>query len=288
MRLKILTSVSVLALFFGLQAAVAEANNAEVKTKTSAEVNAQEDQNFIEDVKDALGKTKDRIVDGTEEAADAVKEIYNEVKYTRFQNDNNDKGTEATISASATAEGMLGEPVNNVAGERIGTLKDIILNDKGEAVLAVVSDSELIDLGAKEVAFDYALVARREKDGDVIMPLTEEAINNAKAFSYDLNAANDETRAIPANGYSIEKLLGTDVLGPDNNTVGNVDNVIFKEGRADLVIVGFDKILNMGGKKAALAFQDLQLVRKNETDANFQLTASQSAQFETFKQNVSN
>lgn len=287
MRLRILTSVSVLALFFGMQAAVAEASNAAVKNKTSVGVNAQENKNLIEDMKDALGKTKDRIVNSTEEAADAVKEKYNEVKYTQFQNDD-DKGVEATISASATAEGMLGEPVNNASGERIGTLKDIILNDKGEAVLAVISDSELIDLGAKEVAFDYALVARREKDGDVIMPLTEESINNAKAFSYNVSDASDKTRSIPANGYSIEKLLGTDVLGPDNQTVGNVDNIIFKEGRADLVIVGFDKILNMGGKKAALAFHDLQLVRKNETDANFQLTASQSAQFEAFKQNVSN
>lgn len=276
MRFKILTSVSVVALLFGMQVAVAQVNTT-VDTSTRTSVTAEEDKSFVDNMKDALTKTKENITGTTDE-----------VTYTLFSNEN-DQGAEVTIDARATADGMLDTPVNNAAGERVGTLKDIILDDKGEAVLAVVSDAEFIDLGAKEAAFDYALVARRDKGGDVVMPLTEETINSATAFSYDMNTANDaKIRTIPANGYSVEKLLGADILGPNNETVGSVDNIIFREGRADTVIVGFDKTLNMGGKKAALSFQDLQLVKKNETDVNFQLTASQAAKFETFKEGVSN
>lgn len=282
MNLRILTSVSVIALLFGMQIAVAQVNTT-VNTRTSASVETEsveteKDKTFVEEIKEVLGEKKDNIT-GTSD----------EVTYTLFTNTENDRGTEVVIDSRATADGMLDTPVNNSAGERIGTLKDIIIDSKGEAVLAVVSDAEFIDLGAKEAAFDYSMVARRNKDGDVVMPLTEETIKNAKAFSYDMTTANDaEIRTIPANGYSVEKLLDTEILGPDNKTVGSVDNIIFREGRAETVIVGFDKTLNMGGKKAALSFQDLQLVKKNETDVNFQLTASQTAQFETFKEGVSN
>ncbi|MGZ9097059.1 MAG: PRC-barrel domain-containing protein [Micavibrio sp.] len=277
MHFKILTSVSVVALLFGIQVAIAQVNTT-VDTGTRASVTTQEDKSFVDNMKDTLNKTKDSIT-GTSD----------KVTYTLFGNDENDRGTEVVIDARATADGMLGTPVNNTTGERIGTLKDIILDDKGEAVLAVVSDAEFVDLGAKEAAFDYSLVTQSSTDGDVVMPLTEETLKNAKAFSYEMNTENNaEIRTIPENGYSVEKLMDAEILGPDNTSVGSVDNIIFRAGRADTVIVGFDKTLNMGGKKAALSFQDLQLVKKNETDVNFQLTASQAAKFETFKEGVSN
>lgn len=272
---KILTSVSVITLLFGVQTAVAHASNTATTT--------QDNKTFMEDVKDALQKTKDSITDTSKEA-------YEEVKYTLFDSADDDKGTEVVIDMRATADGMIDQPVHNAAGERIGTFKDIILNDQGDAVMAIVSDADFIDIGAKEAAFDYAFVAQRTRDGDVVMPLTEDAITKARPFSYDAGDPSDtKTQRMPANGYSVKNLLETDVMGPDNKEVGSVDNIIFREGRADAVIVGFDKILNMGGKKAALPFRELQLMRSSEDpkEAHFQLTAAQTAKFETFKQSVS-
>lgn len=269
---KILTSVSVITLLFGMQIAVAHASN----TATT-----QEGKPFMEEVKDALQKTKDSITDTS-------KETYEEVRYTLFGNSDGDRGTEVAIDMRATADGMIDEPVHNAAGERIGTFKDIILNDQGDAVMAIVSDADFIDIGAKEAAFDYALVTQRNTDGDVIMPLTEGAITKARSFSYEAgDPADTKTQRMPANGYSVKNLLSTDILGPDNKEVGSVDNIIFREGRADAVIVSFDKILNMGGKKAALPFRDMQLVKSGDKDAHFQLTSAQAAKFETFKASVS-
>ncbi len=49
------------------------------------------------------------------------------------------------------------------------------------------------------------------------------------------------------------------------------------------VVVGFDKVLGMGGEKAAMAFSDLKMINKGDGEIEFQLSASQAAQFESFK-----
>ncbi|HEY8190400.1 MAG TPA: hypothetical protein VIF12_06915, partial [Micavibrio sp.] len=64
-------------------------------------------------------------------------------------------------------------------------------------------------------------------------------------------------------------------------------NISFKGGRADNLIVGFDKIMGVGGDRAALAFADVSLVPDGSEAYDFQLTTDQAAQFEAFKQKAS-
>lgn len=230
--------------------------------------------------------TKQEAERAWEDTKDAVAKAADDVEYTLFGKE--PKGVETSITAGATASGLLNKPVNGTNNERIGTLRDIIVDGKGNAKMAIVSDSEVLNVG-KEAAFDYGLVLRHNADGDVIMPLTEESMKNARRFSYDAKDAGKEgVTTIPSGSYSIDKLLEANVVNAKGDKVASVDNVTFRNGRADALIVGFDKVMGVGGEKAALSFPDVKMISKGDGKVEFQLTAAQAAQFETFKQSASN
>lgn len=286
MNFRILSTVSVLAL---LAVAPAMAEDTKVESTTSTTIQ--------QDLTKSWDKTKEAVSEAASNVGDATKETYEEVKYTLFGSGADEKGVVVTVDSRATARGILGKPVVNTKGERVGTLKDIILDNNGQAALAIVSDAEFIDIGAKEAAFDYALIARQNANGDVIMPLEEETLKKARSFSYKVEAGAESANALtaPANSYSVEELLESDVVNEKGNEVAHVDNIVFRNGKADSLIVGFGKVLGMGGEKAALAFSDVKAVREDDEDfddldddVDFQLTAAQSARFETFKNSVSN
>lgn len=272
----------------------AGANRADAKIDTQAEMRTgtqsgeKSDRVDVELNAKATGNTvKEDAKQSWENTKQAASETVDDVKYTLFGKE--PKGAPASIVVGATAKGLLDKPVHNGNNERVGTLKDIIIDSKGNATLAVVSDAELINIGAKEAAFDYSMVLRRDEKGDVVMPLTEDTINNARKFSYDTNDAGKENvRTIPAGGYSVEKLLKANVVNSTGEKVASVDNVTFRNGRASDLVVGFDKVLGMGGEKAALTFSDVKMISKGDGNVEFQLSASQAAQFESFKQAASN
>lgn len=280
MNYKILATVSAVALLSLTPLAMAETQVTNPKTQAErADASNNPDTPVAETV------TKEDVKRGWNNTKDAVGDVAGDVRYTLFGKE--PKGVQASITAGATARGLLDRPVHNGTQERVGTLRDIIIDSKGNAVLAVVSDSEMIDIG-KQAAFDYSLVLRRDKNGDVVMPLTEDTIKNARQFSYDTkDAGKENVRTIPSGGYSIEKLMKANIVNAMGAKVASVDNITFRNGQVDALVVGFDKTLGMGGNMAALSFSEVRLVNKGSGDAEFQLTAAQSAQFETFKQQES-
>ncbi len=253
-----------------------------------AEMGASAGADMEKAVQQGWQDTKEATKDAVADAQQAVSEAADSVKFTLFGPGEAVSGKVVTIDQRMTAKGMIDQPVLNSARERVGTVKDIILDEKGFAQIVIVSDAELISLGAKEVAFDYDMIVQRDKDGDFVMPLTKEMIAKALKFSYNAEDAGKEgVRVMPAGGYSVEKLLRADVVNPSKEKMASVDNISFKGGRADNLIVGFDKIMGVGGDRAALAFADVSLVPDGSEAYDFQLTTDQAAQFEAFKQKAS-
>ena len=186
MKAKILTTVSVIALM-GPVMALAET------TKTQVELNSEAatSGHIKEDAKEAWKDMK-------KDASNA----YDEIKATLI----GDENMPFVINSSRTANGMIGHPVHNEKHESVAKVTDIILDKSGKAMMVIVADGAFIGTG-KKAAFDYGAITRIDKDGDVIMPLTEENINNAATFSYNRDESSDEVRIIPDNGYSVQKLL---------------------------------------------------------------------------------
>lgn len=292
MNYKILATVSALAIMsLSPMAMAAENVKGALAAETQTDLKRMQpdpDQVLTEkEAERAWSNTKEKVSNAVDETKEKVSNAADNVEYTLFGN--GQKGVDTTITASATATGLLNKPVHNATNERVGTLRDIIVDSSGKASLAVVSDTSIPGIG-KEAAFDYTMVMRQNANGDVFMPLTEEAIKNARSFSYDQqdNRENAEVRTIPAGGYSVDKLMSANVVDAQGKKVASVDNITFRNGKADALVIGYDKTLGMGGKKAALTFSNVKLNAKGDGAAEFQLTAAQAAQLESMKERASN
>lgn len=277
MNYKFLAAVSALAIM-GASSAVMAAEN--VKGAHAAETRT--DLKRMQPDPDQV-LTKEEANRAWENTKETVSKTAHDVEYTLF-GEGQQRGVETTIAADATAKGLLNKAVHNATNERVGTLRDIIVDADGNAELAVISDAMLPGIG-KEVAFDYSMVMRQNANGDVIMPITEEGIDSARSFSYDQKDAGKDAnvRTIPAGGYSIDKLLSAHVVDAQGKKVASVDNITFRNGKADALVIGYDKTLGMGGKKAALSFANVKLNAKGNGSAEFQLSAAQAAQLESMK-----
>lgn len=206
-------------------------------------------------------------------------EAYEDIKAVLVEENNKP----VVISTRHTAHGMIGKAVYNGNKEHVGTVKDIVVDGNGKAAMLVIADGVFPGFDGKLVAFDYGVISRLDAEGDVIAPISEEAIEKAAEFSYDRNArADGKVRVIPDNGYSISALLDGDLVDPEGDDVADIDDISFKNGQAVDVIVSFGKVIGMGGHKAVLGYKTAELVRDGD-DLDLRLNATQAAQFENLK-----
>ena len=81
--------------------------------------------------------------------------------------------------------------------------------------------------------------------------------------------------------------LDGDLLDERRKVVAEVDDLSFKDGHADQLVVAFDQILGLGGGMAALNYSAAKVVRDGD-DLDFQLSANQAANFEAYKKTATN
>ena len=75
------------------------------------------------------------------------------------------------------------------------------------------------------------------------------------------------------------KLIGTTVVGPNNESIGDVNDVLMeRDGHAAAVIVGVGGFLGIGEKDVAISFDHIELTSRGATNASTaQTTGSTSA-----------
>lgn len=269
MKMKILTLVSSVAI---LASTHALAQNKTVEL-------GGEDPTIAEKIQNDAQKALETAKEGT-------KEVYEEIK-ARFLSDEGTEINYVTFDPRKTAYGMIGKDVLNASNDKVGTIKDIILDSKGNAEMVIIADSDFPGYSGKLVSIDYSLLTMRDSDGDLIAPLTEEIISKVVGFSYDPKDRSESIRIIPEQGISISKLLEGQLIDAQMNTLAEIDNITLKNGHASELIVGFDKILGLGGEKMALPYTEAKLVRV-EDGFDFQLSPKQTAQFEVYKKAINN
>jgi sporulation protein YlmC with PRC-barrel domain len=276
MKKTLLVAVSALALMATSPMAFAQDQAAQASAETNTVTKAEVKQNW-EKTKTSVSNTADKV-------SDATKKAYENVKASLITEDEDVRPFE--FNTRIAASGMIGQPVYNHNNERVAQINDIILDANGNAATVVLSDAGFFKMG-KLVAFDYGLVSQRSKDGDVIMPLTEETIDKAKNFEYGAKEADADTLVPAADSVSVAKLLDGELLDTNRKKVAKIDNITFRDGKADELIVVFDQTLGMGGEKAALEYEDLTLVRDGG-DYDVQLSTKQSVRFDSYKKTVTN
>lgn len=272
MRNKILSAISFMALVAAMPALAQTA-------KSQTQINAEKSTNGAS----AADTKKTTVWEGMK--TDTA-EAYEKIKATIIGDGDVEHNVPVVIDSRTTAAGIIGHKVYNEKHEDVAKVTDIILDNNGQAVMVVVSDSSFLGLG-KDAAFDYSAITRVESDGDVIMPLTERIIEDAASFSYNREDVNDDTRVMPNDGYSVARLLKGRLLNQRREAVADIENISFQNGRASQIIVGFDKTLGFGGERAVFSYNDAQIVRNGDA-LDFQLSTDKSTQFEVYKNSIKN
>lgn len=278
MKTTLLAAVSAVAIM-----ASAPVFAADMKAQTNANVEAEAGTNNV--LEEGWNNTKKAVSDTADDVSDATSNAYSNVEAALMGDDTN-ASTNISIDTRMTAGGMIGQPVYNANGERVAKVRDIIVDADGKAKMVILGDGDFTGLG-KLAAFQYDTITKRSSDGDIITSLTEEIIDGATSFSYSADDASDTVTVIPANGYSVSALLDGELKDANNQSLGDVDNISFKNATASELIIGFDKTLGLGGKKAALDYEDAQIVRDGNS-LDFKLGANQAAQFESFQKTLRN
>lgn len=273
MKIKHTIAISAIALLMATTSAQAETRYAKDKPATATEQAApSKTDSTLESVKGGLRKADANI----RETADDIK---------AFIVGEKDKGTTfkpVKIRHNVTAEGMLGETIVTTKGESIAEVKDIIINKSGHASKVIVSDGGLLGIGDKVAAFDYGSVITQKKNGEVVMAINEKMIDKANDFSYDRDDYQD-AEVLKTNSVSVNKALDAHVYDSAGNQVADVENISFTNGKADQLIVSFNKKLGMGGDLAALDYNALKAERGEDGAVKFRLSEAQSNRFDQFK-----
>lgn len=269
-------AISALAILSSSMVPMAYADSAGTEATANAEIKAKENStgDFTTDAKKAWKDIKQD-----------TKQAYENIKAFVISEKEGVTGQETTIERRSSASGMIGSPVYNEKKERVGTVKDIIVNSDGKANMLVIADGEFPGYDGKLVAFDFTSVVQNDEKGDFMIPLSETVIDSVAEFSYEPKTEKSLVRAIPEGGYSVAKLLDGKLLNDKNETVGNIDDIYFQGGAAKMVVVGFDKVLGLGGKHAAMSYNLMSLVY-NGNELNLQLSPSQAAMLESYKKST--
>ena len=270
MTKKILMGASLLAVMASFPAFAAEGTvKADAEMTTGAK---------IEKTMDKAGA---KIEATTDKAVAATKETYQEVK-TYFNEDKDDVAS-VNVMNRVTADELIGKKVQNWKGEDIGRINDILISADGDAETVIIDDNGL-GLGGKLAAFDFDVIEGMTDDKDVVVKVSEQNIKAATRFEFEGEAkAGEKIMYMPAGQYSVKKISDAKVIDAKGKTLADVDTVAFEDDDADYLIVTFNKILGVGGDKAALNLEALDIVN-NEGDYTIKLNSNQTAQFESFKE----
>lgn len=273
MKFKTITAVSVLTLMMFSRAYAADVSATAPSGETTISATPAKDNSILGNVKTDLRKADASLYDTA-----------SDIKVFFIGKDTNHKLEPTLIHNNTTAHGLIGATILNTKGEKIATVKDIIVNKQGRAALVVVSDGGLLGIGNKVAAFDYNKVITENPDGKVVMSLSENMVDHAADFSYD-QADFAKAKVIPAGSISVNALLKGNVVDNNGKKLADIENIYLRNDNVSQIIVGFNKTLGMGGDLAALDYDDLQMIKKNHK-LNFKLTSSQTAQFKNFKTSV--
>lgn len=245
-------------------------DSAEAETNVKGKIDIEaNDSKLTRDVKQGLNKAGDKM----RAAADEVKAY--------FIDADKDGVEPMSFNAEMTAEGMIGKKITKPTGENIAKVHDILLDANGNATKVIVSDGGLLGIGDKLAAFDFARVISKTDDGRIAMNLSQEMIDQAAKFSYDVKDA-DKATVLPAGAISAKSLLDGEVYDSAGKKVASVENISIVDGEATKLIAGYDKILGMGGDLAALDFDSVTFAKKKgETDVS--LNSTMSAKFDAFR-----
>lgn len=91
-----------------------------------------------------------------------------------------------TVRRALSATTLIGSKVHNAEGERLGTLKELMLDvDSGRIVYAVLDFGGFLGMGNKLFAIPFGAFRLDESERALILSVDRETLENAEGFDKD-------------------------------------------------------------------------------------------------------
>lgn len=193
--------------------------------------------------------------------------------------------------------GLVGQPVYDSFNDdavSIGEVRDVVLNPDGTAEAAIVGVGGFLGVGEKDVAVGLDQLSWAEKPDKkrwLVIATSKEELDKAPAFDRSVlltDGASDPAKAplpkitidpgkpistipstsprsalkpVPSTAMSADKLIGSVVYGPDDETLGSVgDALMTPDGQVEAFVVDVGGVLGLGKKPIAISIENLDLL----------------------------
>ncbi len=112
--------------------------------------------------------------------------------------------TKITSGSLIAAEKVEGTSVYNLAGEKLGTVEDIMLDKvSGKAIYAVMSFGGFLGIGEKYHPLPWSTLQYDESRGGYVVNLDKRKLESAPTYAMD-----DDFRWTPEYGRSVDRYYG--------------------------------------------------------------------------------
>lgn len=209
---------------------------------------------------------------------------FEKIKAVFLGDDDTGKSSVIHINLNRLALVVIGSCLVDEQGHNVAKVTDIIIDQDGKALFIVVNSSLTIEK-EKINSYSYESISRVGTDADMIMPLSDKALESAKPFFYDAIDTSSDEHLILGKAYSLSKILEGNLLDSGKDVVAKIENISIKNGKVNYIIVSFNVPNNDEKKNVVLDFSDTQLVRRGEI-LNLQMDVNRSDQFKTYKETI--
>ncbi|MEX2615447.1 MAG: PRC-barrel domain-containing protein [Alphaproteobacteria bacterium] len=184
--------------------------------------------------------------------------------------------TDATRGSNATgaaqmrvkADDLVGRNVTNAGGESIGDIESVIIDQSGEVAAVIVGVGGFLGIGEREVALDWNELTLSGDGGAIRTRMNKEQMTALPEYRYErpdqrrtafvdpayldrrMETASN-TEWVDARGMKASNLIGSEVINAQNETIGEVEDLVVLDGRT-MLILSVGEFLGMGGHSVSM------------------------------------
>jgi ribosomal 30S subunit maturation factor RimM len=183
------------------------------------------------------------------------------------------------------ADNLIGGAVQNLQGEEIGQITDLLLRRDGEIVGVVVGVGGFLGVGQRDVGLHWTAVElTTDEDGDPIVRVDIDRTTLEQAREIELREdtgvavwgeTREEQRTVERrrvtgeaafitrqeqDQFSADRLIGSTVRNVQGEEIGDVSEVLLDhDGRIAAVVIGVGGFLGVGQREVGISWDALEL-----------------------------
>ncbi len=203
-------------------------------------------------------------------------------------------GTQPTVATKSASTGvqqmraseLIGKNVSNSKGERLGEIKDLVVDTtNGNVQYAVIGMGGFLGVGDKLYAYPLERFERTTERGKLLLNVDKNKMKSAPGFddkswpdfgtaAYrgQVDAFYGTKSAATARYARASQILKGDVKDRSNNDIGDIEDMVVSlpNGHVSYVVLEFDRAWNPNNKLVAMPIKALKSEDGDGTDLVYQ------------------